>query len=221
MGKLIVIEGLDGSGKGTQGAILFEKLKEKFSFVRALTFPDYNSDSSAPLRMYLNGNISENPMDINAYAASSFFAVDRYISYMTSWKEDYEKGCIFLADRYTTSNAVYQIGKAEDPEEYLNWVWDYEYVKLGLPKPDLVIYLDMDPNVSAKLLLKRYNGDQGKKDIHEKNIDFLKNCRKNAMIVAKNNDWKIVKCSDENEPCSVEEISEKVLKLALECIENG
>ena len=92
---------------------------------------------------------------------------------------------------------------------------------MGLPKPDLVIYLDMDPNVSAKLLLKRYNGDQGKKDIHEKNIDFLKNCRKNAMIVAKNNDWIIVKCSDENEPFSVEEISEKVLKLALECIENG
>ena len=220
MGKLIVIEGLDGSGKGTQGAILYKRLKEKYDFVRPLTFPDYKSDSSAPLRMYLNGDISENPMDINAYAASSFFAVDRYISYMTSWKEDYNKGGIFLADRYTTSNAVYQVGKSENAEEYLNWVWDYEYNKLGLPKPDLVIYLDMDPSVSAKLLLKRYKGDAGKKDIHEKDINFLENCRKNAMIVAKNNNWKIVKCSDDNEPFPVETISEEVFKLAQECIEN-
>lgn len=220
MGKLIVIEGLDGSGKGTQGKLLYEFLKEKYSFVRSITFPDYKSDSSAAVKMYLNGEISENPMDVNAYAASSFFAVDRYISFMTEWKEDYDKGCIFLADRYTTSNAVYQVGKAEDPEAYLNWVWDYEYNKLGLPRPDLVIYLDMDPAVSAKLLLKRYNGDAGKKDIHEKNIDFLKDCRKNAMTVAKNNGWKIVSCSDDKQPFSLEEISKEVIRLAQECIEN-
>ena len=218
MGKLIVIEGLDGSGKGTQSGLLFEYLKKKTDNVRKITFPDYESDSSAAVRMYLNGMLSSDPMAVNAYAASSFFAVDRYISFITDWKKDYDSGTVFLADRYTTSNAVYQIGKAEDPEAYLNWVWDYEYNKLGLPKPDLVIYLDMDPNVSAELLMKRYNGDGNKKDIHESNIDFLNLCRKNAMLVAENNNWTIIKCSDDKRPFSIGEIFAEISKTVEEIL---
>ncbi len=218
MGKLIVIEGLDGSGKGTQSGLLFDYLKKKYGNVRKITFPDYESDSSAAVRMYLNGELSSDPMAVNAYAASSFFAVDRYISFIKDWKNDYDNGTVFLADRYTTSNAVYQIGKTDDPKVYLDWVWDYEYNKLGLPKPDLVIYLDMDPNVSAKLLMKRYNGDSDKKDIHESNIDFLNMCRKNAMLVAEHNNWSVIKCSDENEPFSIEDIFAKIVSVVEESL---
>lgn len=218
MGKLIVIEGLDGSGKGTQSKLLFNYLEKKFEKVRKITFPNYDSDSSAAVRMYLNGELSKNPMDIGAYAASSFFAVDRYISFITDWKADYDNGCVFLADRYTTSNAVYQVGKAENAEDYLNWVWDFEYNKIGLPAPDLVIYLDMDPKVSSELLIKRYEGNADKKDIHESNIEFLNMCRNNAMIVAKNNGWKIVKCSDDKAPYSIEAISGEIIKIVEESL---
>lgn len=218
MGKLIVIEGLDGSGKGTQSELLFDYLNNKYKKIRKLTFPNYESESSAAVKMYLDGKLFGNPMDINAYAASSFFAVDRYISFVTDWKKDYDEGCVFLADRYTTSNAVYQVGKAENKEEYLNWVWDYEYNKLGLPSPDLVIYLDMDPKVSAELLMKRYKGNDDKKDIHERNLEYLNMCRENAMTVAKNNNWKIVKCSDDKAPFSIEDIFKEILRIVEETL---
>ena len=163
--SLIVLEGLDGSGKGTQTALLAEALVKQGRSLRQITFPDYDSPSSALVRMYLNGEFGTDPEDVNPYAASAFYAVDRFASFRKDWKKDYDQGSVILCDRYATSNMVYQMGKSPRKEwdRYLEWVEDFEYGKLGLPRPDLVLYLDMPVEVSQKLLLQRYHGDSGKK----------------------------------------------------------
>ena len=214
-GKIIVIEGLDGSGKETQSNLLMKHIESKGKAIKKIEFPDYSNRSSALVQMYLSGELSENPADIGAYAASSFYAVDRYASFIKFWKEDYENGMMILCDRYTTSNAIYQMTKlSEDKyDEFLNWLWDYEYNKLDLPKPDMVIYLDMHPDVSAKLLSKRYNGDLSKKDIHERNLSFLKECRKTALYTAKKSGWNIIKCYEGDEPLAIDEISGKIIEI--------
>ena len=169
-GKLIVIEGLDGSGKATQAKLLAQHLASQGLPVREVAFPDYASDSSALIKMYLAGQFGSKPDDVNAYAASSFFAVDRYASYKTDWGRFYEEGGVVIADRYTTSNAVHQCSKLppEQWEEFLHWLFDYEFHLLGLPAPDSVIYLQVDPAVSQRLMTARYHGDESKKDVHEK-----------------------------------------------------
>ena len=174
-GKLIVIEGLDGSGKATQTSLLYKYLKEKNSKTITVSFPDYNQPSSTLVKMYLNSEFGKDPDIVNAYAAASFYSIDRYASFLKFWKEKYENGFTIIADRYTTSNAIYQMSKlhSEHWDEYLNWLYDYEYNKLLLPKPDLVIYLDMPIEVSQELMSIRYEGNEEKKDIHESNISFL------------------------------------------------
>ena len=164
-GKLIVLEGLDGSGKATQAKLLEAHLKEQGFSVREITFPNYESDSSALVKMYLAGQFGQHPDDVNAYAASSFYAVDRYASYKTSWGSYYEQGGVIIADRYTTSNAVHQCSKLppEEWEQFLHWLFDYEFHLLGLPAPDCVIYLQVDPAVSQKLMTQRYHGDESKR----------------------------------------------------------
>lgn len=215
-GKIIVIEGLDGSGKNTQARLLTEALSEKYD-IKRLSYPDYESQSSALVKMYLGGELGDDPMAVNAYAASSFYAVDRIASYLKYWKEDFLKGTNFIFDRYTTSNAVYMLSKlAEDEKEsFLSWLADFEFGKMGLPAPDKVIYLDMPTEISQRLMSKRYEGDESKKDLHEKNVDFLRLCRKNALYAAEKSGWTVIKCSDGENPYSVEEIAEKVLAEAL------
>ena len=217
--SLIVVEGLDGSGKGTQTKLLFEKLSKE-NKVSHISFPDYNCDSSALVKMYLSGEFGKNPEDVNAYAASTFYAVDRFASFKKFWKEDYENGVIILADRYATSNMIYQTVKLpeNEREEFIRWVEEFEYNKLMLPKPDLVIYLDMLPEISQKLLTGRYNGDNSKKDIHESNVAFLKNCRESALYAASLCSWKVIKCYEGESPLSIEEIHEKVLAEVLGAI---
>lgn len=214
MGKLIVIEGLDGSGKATQANILYEKLKNSGKDVLKVTFPDYESDSSALVKMYLSGEFSQNPDDVNAYAASSFYAVDRYASYMKKWKDFYQKGGIVIADRYTTSNGVHQCSKLDSSkwEDFINWLYDFEYNKIGIPKPDMVIYLDMSLEVSQKLISKRYSGDDSKKDIHEKNKDYLLKSRKAAQFCTEYDKWIKISCDDTVNPHSIESISEDILR---------
>lgn len=216
-GKIIVIEGLDGSGKNTQARLLCERLSEDFD-IKRLSYPDYDSQSSALVKMYLGGEFSDDPMAVNAYAASSFYAVDRIASYLKNWKEDFENGVNFIFDRYTTSNAVYMLSKLEGEEKdvFLSWLVDFEFNKMGLPAPDKVIYLDMPTEISQKLMSKRYEGDESKKDLHEKNVDFLKICRENALFAAKKLGWTVIECSDGVNPYSIEEISEKVYKEAME-----
>ncbi|MCH5201825.1 MAG: thymidylate kinase [Oscillospiraceae bacterium] len=211
-GKIIVIEGLDGSGKATQTELLYKRLKDDGMNVKKLTFPCYDSDSSALVRMYLGGELGNNPNAVNPYTASAFYAVDRAASFIKDWKEDYDSGTVFLCDRYSTSNPIYQLCKlAEDEyDEFLQWIQDFEHNKLEIPAPDYVIYLDMPTEVSQKLLSKRYKGNEEKKDIHEKNLDFLNKCRKSAEICAEKMGWKVISCAKKGEPRAIEEIAQDV-----------
>ena len=212
--RLIVIDGLDGSGKTTQFDIVKEKLGEKYS-VKAISFPDYDQPSSALVKMYLNGELADDASKINAYAASSFYAVDRYASYKMFWEKNYIDGDVILASRYVSSNAIHQMAKLDESEwdKYLEWLTDYEYDKLGLPRPDHVIFLDMPVEISQKLMTERYNGDESKKDIHESNIEYLKTCRKTALYAAEKCGWSIIPCSDGENPLTIEHISEEIMKL--------
>ena len=156
-GKLIVIEGLDGSGKSTQTELLQKKLAALSVDTKRIKLPDYDDPSSTLVRMYLGGEFGNDPSCVNVYAASSFYAVDRYASYSRHWKEDYLSGKVILADRYTSSNAVHQAVKLPQSEwdDYIKWLCDYEYEKLAVPKPDRIIYLDMPVDVSQRLMTKR------------------------------------------------------------------
>lgn len=174
--KIIVIEGLDGSGKATQTKILCEKISALGKKVTKLEFPNYESPAAAPVKMYLDGEFGDKPDDVNAYAASAFYAVDRVASYLQFWKKECDNGGVILSDRYVTSNIIYQMSKLpkEEWNSFIDWLNDFEYEKLGIPKPDLVIYLDVEPEVSQKLMEKRYGGDNSKKDLHEKtSVSFL------------------------------------------------
>ena len=194
-GQLIVIEGLDGSGKATQAKLLASALAQREIRVREVSFPDYDSSSSALVKMYLGGEFGDRPGDVNAYAASTFFAVDRYASFKKDWWRDYAEGVI-ISDRYTTSNAVHQCSKLDEEhwDTFLDWLFDLEYDKMGIPTPDLVVYLRVAPEVSQKLMDERYHGDERKKDIHESNLAYLQRSRKAADYCAGKLGWRTVEC---------------------------
>lgn len=213
MSKLIIIEGLDGSGKSTQTALLQEYFEKSGVTYKKIKLPDYESPSSTLVNMYLGGEFGDNADDVNPYAAGAFYAVDRFASYKLKWKKDYEKGTLILADRYATSNSIYQMEKLSQSEweYYLDWSADFEYNKIGIPKPDLVLFLDMPVEISQRLMTSRYNGDEAKKDVHEKNVEFLNNCRKSALFAAKKQGWCVIECSDGENPLSIEEIHSKII----------
>ena len=220
MGKLIVIEGLDGSGKSTQTELVRKFIEEQGIDLKQIKLPDYESDSSALVRMYLGGAFGTKPTDVGAYAASSFYAVDRYANFVTKWKDDYESDKVILADRYATSNAAHQMTKLtrDKWDEYLAWLEDFEYVKIGIPKPALVIFLDMPIEISQKLMTSRYKGDEAKKDVHEADVAYLKACREAGMYAAEKLGWKIIKCFEGDEPRTIEAISNDILKEVSQCI---
>lgn len=217
MGKLIVIEGLDGSGKSTQLDLLYKNLKAKSIDCRSVSFPNYNDPSSTLVKMYLNGNFGKKPSDVNAFAASVFYTVDRYASFKANWGEYYNNGGTVIAGRYTTSNAVHQASKLPESEweSFLSWLYDFEYNKIGIPKPDKVIFLDMPVEVSQKLLTKRYNGDNSKKDIHESDTEYLDRCRKAAVFTAEYSGWETIPCSKNGEARTIDEIAKDVLDSVL------
>ncbi len=220
MGKLIVLEGLDGSGKATQAEILMENLGRMSVNARKVSFPDYDSDSSALVKMYLSGKFGEKPGDVNAYAASAFYAVDRFAGYTTGWKEYYRNGGVVVADRYTTSNGVHQCSKLPEDEwdSFLDWLYDFEYGKMDIPKPDLVIYLDMTPCVSEKLISGRYGGQTAKMDIHERDHLYIERSAKAAHYCADRDGWRVIRCDDGENPLNIEEISKEVLKAVKEVL---
>ncbi|MBQ6885195.1 MAG: deoxynucleoside kinase [Clostridia bacterium] len=217
MGKLIVIEGLDGSGKSTQLELLPKNLLKNGINCKSVSFPDYDSNSSALVKMYLGGEFGSKPDDVNAYAASLFYAVDRFASYKTIWGEYYNQNGVIVSGRYTTSNAVHQTSKMDEKhwEGFLDWLYDLEYNKVGIPKPDKVIFLDMPVEVSQKLLSGRYKGDEGKKDIHESDTAYLDKCRKAAMFTAQYSNWTIIPCAKDGEPRTIEDIANDVLNETL------
>lgn len=212
MGKLIVIDGLDGSGKATQTQMLLEYFKQCDLSAKSITFPNYESRSSELVKMYLGGEIAPTAQEVNAYASASFYACDRYISYITEWKKDYSGDTFILADRYVSSNAIHQMVKLPKAEwdDFLDWIYEYEYVKLGLPKEDKLIYLDMDPEVSRKLISSRYLGDELRRDLHEKDQRYLLSCREAAYYAAEKENWEIIRCDDGVTAYSIPEIFEKI-----------
>lgn len=210
--SLIVLEGLDGSGKSTQLPLLERELSLRGP-ARRISFPDYDSPSSALVKMYLAGEFGDRPGDVNAYAAGAFYAVDRYASFKKDWQHDYESGVTILAGRYATSNMIYQMEKlpTELWDSYIAWTEDFEYEKLGLPRPDRVIFLHMPIKAAQRLLSKRYGGQEEKKDLHERDIRFLESCARCAGFAAKRLGWRVVDCAGGDEPLSIEEIHRRVM----------
>ena len=212
---LIVIEGTDGSGKSTQAQLTCEALQAAGVDFKRLTFPRYADDSSMLVRMYLRGDFGTHPEDVNPYAASTFYAADRYASFKTDWQKDWEQERVIFCDRYTTSNAVHQSSKlpAEQLVPFTDWLFDYEYNLLGLPAPTCVIFLDMPTEVSLKMLEKR-QGDTG--DIHELDHDYLSRCRERALSVCEQYGWHRIPCAENGNLRSIEEINRDILDVVFE-----
>ncbi len=216
MSKLIVIEGVDSSGKATQTELLHKNLCESHANVRKVSFPNYDSPSSAIVKMYLNGSFGDDAGRVSPYTASSFFAVDRYASVNGEWKDIFGGDGIVIADRYTTSNMVHQAAKIEnsdDKDAFLDWLYDFEYNKLALPKPDLVIFLDMPVEYARELMKNRKNKIDGGdvKDIHESDAEYLTKSYNNAVAVAEKYGWHRICCAVDGKVRTIEDISREIL----------
>lgn len=221
MGKLIVIEGTDGSGKSTQFRLMTEHLdRDRVSFKR-LVFPRYDQESSALIRMYLSGEFGSKPSDVNAYAASAFYAVDRFASYKQDWGRWYEEGGLILSDRYTTSNAVHQASKetGENRARFLDWLYEFEYEKLGLPRPDLTIYLDVPTDFTEKMLRGREQATNTQADIHEKDMAYLATCRETGRAAAAHYGWTVIQCVKDGAMRSMEDIHAEIYSYVKKCME--
>ena len=221
MGKLIVIEGTDGSGKSTQFKLLTSRLESENRAFQKLVFPQYAEPSSALIRMYLGGEFGTKPSDVNAYAASAFYAVDRYASFKKVWGDWYQNGGLIVSDRYTTSNAVHQASK--EPEEnqarFLQWLYEFEYDKLGLPRPDLTIYLDVPTDFTEQMMRKRESDTHTSADIHEKDLEYLATCRRTGRAAAAFYNWTVVECVRDGQMRSIEDIHEEIYRRVTACLE--
>ena len=215
MGKLFVIDGTDASGKQTQLSKLKERLDKEGIEYKSVSFPNYDSESSSLVKIYLNGELSEDPKEISPYIASTFYAADRYITFKKEYEEYYKNGGIILADRYTTSNMVHQAGKIKDAKErekFLNWLWDFEFNLYGLPVPTEVFFLNMPTEYAIKLMENRKNKitKEEKKDIHERSPEHLKDAYEEACKLSKKYNWKEIKCVKDGKIRSIEDIHEEI-----------
>ncbi len=213
-GRLIVFEGTDGSGKATQTALLCQTLAERGIPFRRLEFPRYREESSALIRLYLAGAFGSKPEDVNAYAASTFYSVDRYASYRQDWGPFYENGGLVIADRYTTSNAVHQTPKLpqEQREQFLDWLFDFEYRLLGLPRPSRVVYLDVPTELSEQMMRRREQQTHTTADIHEQDEAYLRACRESAELIVRRCGWEKISCAQNSALRPAEEIHREVLQ---------
>ena len=217
MSKLIVIEGVDSSGKATQSEILYKNLLEMGADVKKVSFPNYESPSSSIVKMYLNGDFGTDANSVNPYTASTFFALDRYASVNGEWKSIFSGNGIVVADRYTTSNMVHQASKIDNPDEkdaFLDWLYDFEYNKLSLPKPDAVIFLDMPVKYAQELMRNRKNKIDGSeiKDIHESDTEYLNKSYNNAVSVAEKYGWHRISCVKDGAVRTIEDISREIFE---------
>ena len=219
-GKLIVLEGTDGSGKATQAALLRKGMDKRGIPCKEIDFPRYGNPFAEPVTRYLQGALGGKPGDVNAYAASTMFAVDRYASYKEDWGGFYESGGVIVANRYTTSNAVHQASKLPEEERraYLEWLFDLEYCRLGLPEPDLVLYLDMPTEVSGQMMRRREQETNTRADIHEQDADYLRRCRESARRIAEDLDWTVVECAANGKPRTPEDIQAQIAAIVTECL---
>ncbi len=221
MGKLIVIEGTDGSGKSTQFRLLTTRLEQENRRFQKLVFPQYAEPSSALIRMYLGGEFGSNPSDVNAYAASAFYAVDRYASYKKVWGSWYDQGGLIVSDRYTTSNAVHQASKEPEAQRaaFLSWLYDFEYDKLGLPRPDLVLYLDVPTDFTQAMMRRREADTNTHADIHEQDMDYLSTCRRTGKAAAEYYGWTVIQCVRDGQMRTIEDIHEEIYHHIASCLE--
>ena len=220
MGKLIVLEGIDGSGKSAQYRRLTARFEREGLDYHSIVFPRYDQESSALIRMYLNGDFGSRPDDVNAYASSIFYAVDRYASYMTDWKAYYQSGGVVLSDRYTTSNAVHQGAKLppEEQPRFFDWLYDLEYVKLGLPRPDLVIFLDVDLATSEARMHRR-KLETGKSGyIHELDTEYRQLCLDTGHRAAADYGWRVVDFMKDGKEREVDEKHEEIYQIVRELL---
>lgn len=217
-GTLIVLEGTDGSGKATQAGMLMRALAAQGVSCREIDFPRYGSPFAEPANLYLHGALGGRPGDVNACAASVMFAVDRFASYKEDWGGFYESGGVVVANRYTTSNAVHQASKLPEGErkDFLDWLFDLEYRRLGLPEPDLVLYLDMPTEAAGRLLRRRESETNTLADIHEQDGDYLRRCRECAGEIARAQGWAVVDCANRDVPRTPEDIHREVVSLVSE-----
>lgn len=220
-GKLIVFEGIDGSGKSSQYKLLCERCRKEGIAFENIVFPRYSEESSALIRMYLGGDFGNDPAAVNAYAASTFYAVDRYASYVTDWGDYYGNGGIILSDRYTTSNAVHQGCKLTEKElpDFFDWLYDLEYTRMGLPKPDLVLYLDVDIKTSLERMAQRRAEDGSSADIHEKDTGYLEKCLRLGHHAAAHYGWTTIDFKKNDEIRSLEEKHEEIYQIVKQVLE--
>lgn len=224
MGILIAIEGTDSSGKQTQSELLYKTLTERGIAARLVSFPAYECSSSALVKMYLNGEFGENPNDVNAYAASAFYAVDRFATFKKDWGKDYNDGVVIVADRYVPSNIIHQAAKIEnaaEKDEFTKWLSELEYDRFGLPRPDVSLFLDMPSEVAQKLMAERANkiDNSAKKDIHERNTQYLKKSYDNAKTVAEKLGWNVISCTDtDNNVRTISEIADEIAEISMSVI---
>lgn len=219
-GKLIVFEGTDGSGKSTQFKLACEALSKRGKEFRTMVFPRYQEESSALVRMYLGGQLGSSPSDVNAYAASTFYAVDRYAGYKQDWGGYYEDGGLMVSDRYTTSNAVHQASKLprEEREEFFRWLGEFEYGRLGLPEPNLVLWMDMPIDRTVENLRSRETATHTTADIHEVDTAYLRACYDAAAQAAEFYGWRRIGCVDDSGDLrTVDEIHREVMELLEQC----
>lgn len=216
-GKLIIIEGSDGSGKATQTKKLYDRLEENNYNIKKVEFPNYNSESSALVKMYLRGDFGKSATDVDPYVCSTFFAVDRYASFKTEWEKFYNEGGIVICDRYTTSNMIHQASKMEidERDKYLDWLNDFEFNLYKIPEPDCVIFLDVPVEVSINLMKDRNNKITGenKKDIHESDIEYLRKSYENSLYIAKKYNWHRINCVDGSNMRSIDDIHEEIFNV--------
>lgn len=213
--KIIAIDGVDGVGKETQTRLLYDYLNGRYEKVKRISFPFYDNDSSHLVKMYLNGEISDNAEDIGGYPASLFYASDRFISFKNTWEKYVEEGYIIIMDRYVSSNMIHQSSKFEtvkEKEDFLDWEYELEYEKLGLPKPDITIFLHMDFDIRENLISDRDNKIDGSKDkdIHEADKQYMKKTHENSLFVAKRQKWSIIECNKNNQLKDREDILEEI-----------
>lgn len=220
-GKLIVLEGIDGCGKSSQYRRICARMEKDGIVYNPIVFPRYDKESSALVRMYLNGEFGGKPGDVNAYTASLFYAADRFASYRDDWGSVYENGGIILSDRYTTSNMVHQGSKLSDEElpAFFDWLCDLEYAKMGLPTPDLVVYLDVDVETSLRRMKKRQNETDTKADIHEKDVEYLQRSLRTARKAAEHFGWALVSYEKDGQERDIDEKNDEIYSLIRACLE--
>lgn len=222
-GKLIVFEGIDGSGKSCQYRHICQRLENDRIDYNHIVFPRYDKESSALIRMYLGGSFGSHPEDVNAYTASTFYAVDRFASYREAWGDIYNAGGLIISDRYTTSNAVHQASKEpeQDREKFFAWLYDLEYRHMGLPVPDLVLYLDVPTELTGQMLRRREHDTHTHADIHEQNMDYLRRCRATGLQAAKYYGWTVIACAKDGKMRSIDDIHNEIFLRVQECLKEN